>query len=312
MMLLFFACSAADDSDTSASSVDPGPVTVAAADVDTPSDAGPSADGSTFYFLDADGLASVPADGSAEPTRMDTFSGGVGLAIAPDDAHVYVSAAASADSESLSLYVVHLDGSATDEMPEAVGLSPGGLAAIATTQISSHRDALYFTGRTASFAASGAGAVYLFPVDGLPTLLATGFDGGLPAALTAAADHTLYVSVVDADGGGSVWRIPADVVDLDGAADPTTAATRVVDGWRPGEVPGIALTFDESTLLVSSLSDAGTSQVVLVDLASGGTSIFDDVIRENTHSGGVHRARDTNVFAWADIQKPGHVYRVDP
>ncbi len=38
------------------------------------------------------------------------------------------------------------------------------------------------------------------------------------------------------------------------------------------------------------------------------------VIYANRRSGGVHRAHNTNVFAWADhmIQKPGHVYIIKP
>lgn len=76
---------------------------------------------------------------------------------------------------------------------------------------------------------------------------------------------------------------------------------------------GIALTLDESKLLISSLKrGTGTAQVLIVDIATGATSTFDDVIGVNDHAGGLHRARAAVPFGGADVQRPGRVYRVEP
>lgn len=87
---------------------------------------------------------------------------------------------------------------------------------------------------------------------------------------------------------------------------------RLVRTVNLGNPAGIALTPDESTLLVSSLAADGTSQVLIVDLASGGLSTFNDVIGANRGSGGLHRSHQANYYAWAGIGRQGGVYGVGP
>jgi hypothetical protein len=88
----------------------------------------------------------------------------------------------------------------------------------------------------------------------------------------------------------------------------------LVNGVRLGSPAGIALTLDESLLLVSSLAADGSAQVLLVDLASGATSIFNDVIGANRASGGLHRAHRASYLAWVDRGLPGQgrIYGVEP
>ena len=78
------------------------------------------------------------------------------------------------------------------------------------------------------------------------------------------------------------------------------ALTVVGPEFLPGNPTGIAATLDERKALVSSLDpQKGTSQVVILDLDAHTASTFSEVIKENTYSGGLHRARFKNVFAWA-------------
>ena len=81
-----------------------------------------------------------------------------------------------------------------------------------------------------------------------------------------------------------------------------------------GAPAGMALTQDESTLLVSSLAADGTSQVLIVDLATGATSTFNGTIGASHASGGLHRAQNNNTFAWCGVTVgnggAGTVFRV--
>lgn len=56
---------------------------------------------------------------------------------------------------------------------------------------------------------------------------------------------------------------------------------------------------------------AGTDQVFLVDLKTSTTGVFSGTIGENRAGAGLHRARNVNVFAWADVQRSGRVYRIE-
>ncbi|MFN8556489.1 MAG: hypothetical protein U0531_03765 [Dehalococcoidia bacterium] len=105
--------------------------------------------------------------------------------------------------------------------------------------------------------------VYRLPLggDGLRDVVISGAPLMLPDGLAVTRDGEVYVAArasVD-DSTGAVFRV------LDGALD------TLADGALLGGPAGLALTLDEGTLLVSSLSAGGTSQVLIVDLATGGT-----------------------------------------
>ena len=122
-----------------------------------------------------------------------------------------------------------------------------------------------------------------------------------PDGVAISKTGAIYVTDHSGASGGRALRI-------DG-----TSVTTVADHILLGHPGGIALTLDESKLLISSLKrGAGTAQVLIVDTASGATSTFDDVIGANHHAGGLHRARAAVPFGWADVQRPGRVYRVEP
>ncbi len=133
------------------------------------------------------------------------------------------------------------------------------------------------------------------------TTVAAGPPLVAPDGVVVAADGVAFVSDPGPDAAkGSVYR-------LDGGT-----ATAVLTDLHLGSPAGVTLIGDDKTLLVSSIDDATSSdQLLLLELATGETSVTTDVIGLNKNSsGGLHRASGTDVLAWADVQRPGRVYRV--
>ncbi len=173
------------------------------------------------------------------------------------------------------------------------GTSPRGLE----IQTRAGKDYVVYSGR----ARDGKPAVLRIRTLGTarPAVVVKG--GALRGPDGVAIAKTGAIFVTDHGLGGRALRIAGSKV------------TTVAGGIRLGDPAGIALTLDETHLLVSSLNKAkGTAQVVIVDLATGATSTFDDVIGTNRSAGGLHRARAAVPMGWADVQRPGRIYRVDP
>jgi hypothetical protein len=156
----------------------------------------------------------------------------------------------------------------------------------------------------------GAEVVYVAgvdPSDGQPAVLrlsggelvvvAKGAPLVEPVGIASAADGTLYVAdrLASGNGLGSVFRLRA------GRVEP------LVERVRTGTpLAGATLTLDESVLLVSALaSERDSAQVLVIELASGKQGLITKVIEANTGSGGVHRAQQRNLFAWADSRVRG-------
>ncbi|MGI8551415.1 MAG: hypothetical protein ACR2PL_11615 [Dehalococcoidia bacterium] len=67
-----------------------------------------------------------------------------------------------------------------------------------------------------------------------------------------------------------------------------------------GSPAGVALSLDAKTLLISSLADDGSAQILIVDLPTGGATAFNATIGSSRASGGLHRAFQQEVYAWVD------------
>ncbi len=266
-------------------------------DFHVPLDAAPSPDGATFYFVARDGahgpgLYRAPASGGAavEVSVGAPFATPRGLAISTDGQRIVV-ADATAGMHG-GLYVVPVAGGAPTLLPGTEGTAPQGLEIVAQ----GGADQVYFTGA----ASDGSPAVFQIPLaGGAARVLAQGGMLRHPQGVAVTRGGVAFVSDrVDAmTGTGAVYRI-------EGAA-----VTTLVNNVRLGDPAGITLTPDERVLGVSSLDpSAGTSQVLLVDLASGMTSTFNQVINASHSAGGLHRAHGgaSTDFAWADCTYAGN------
>ncbi len=275
------------------------------ADSILPWDAVPSPDGSIIYFtgIGADGVPgvfSVPAAGgesnlvsNASPLAMP-----LGLAISTDGQTLYVSDPWMAGSSGGGLYTLPLASAQAQLIEGTQGTAPQGVEVISQEGA----DQVYFTGIDPS---DGQPAVYRVAASGGDvTLIAKGAPLIAPSGIAIAQDGTIYVldHLASGNGLGGVVRIQGESAEI--------IARDVRTG---GQLAGLTLTMDGALLLASSLDNtAGTAQVLVVDLATLQTSIVNDVISANTAAGGLHRAHNDNIFAWADITAgtAGTVYKV--
>jgi len=258
-------------------------------------DASPDPSGRVIYFTTGanhgPGIYRVPATGGAKHAVLvgGRLRGPAGIAVSNDGKRLYV-----ADRKASHILVVAARGGAAHVLRGSAGSVPRGLE----IQTRGGRDFVVYTGRSAGKPAllrlSTAGAAR-------PTVLLAGASLRAPDGVAVSKTGAIYVTDHSGANGGRALRIDA------------TGVTTVADHILLGHPGGIALTLDESKLLISSLKrGAGTAQVLIVDTAIGATSTFDDVISANHHAGGLHRARAAVPFGWADVQRPGRVYRVEP
>lgn len=260
-----------------------GPVKLVASVSERALDATPSADGERIFFTAEDGgsAALYEAEDGGPTMIVGGFTELRSVAVVGGDALLVGQRDGGAAG---GLYRASLDGGE----PQAIAEDLGARSVTATA------DALYVAGVDP---ASSTPAVFRIPGGGAPELVQSGIPVDHVDGVASVGDE-LYVAAMGASGG-EIWR-------LQGA----TTQEKIAEGLTLGTPAGIAATLDGSTLLVSSLAADGTSQVVLIDLADRTQTIFDDVIGDNQSSGGVHRAVDANVFAWADYTG-GRVYRID-
>ncbi|MEZ4674164.1 MAG: hypothetical protein R2932_07985 [Caldilineaceae bacterium] len=264
----------------------------------TPLDATPDAAGEVIYFTalgdTGNGLFQVPAGGGevAVIATGDALPNPQGVDISSDDSILYV-----ADAEAQQLFAVRLADSSLQPVPGSEGTIPRGVEVVQEAAV----EMIYFSGVDP---ADGQPAIMKIATTGSDlTVIAKGAPLVDPVGIAATDDGTLYVVDRSASGGGlgSVFEIQDGVV--------STLAGNV----RTGQFPGIALTHDESALLVSTLAqETDSAQVLVIVLASGEQLIVNKVIAANKGAGGLHRAQLGNTFAWADSpnQGKGRVYRV--
>ena len=289
--LILIACPPAKDSASGDDTGAAGPLDfTAVATEGAPLDATPSADGAVIYFVGASGgMPAVFRVGDGAPTVLlsgDPLVAPQGLSLSPDDQTLYV--ADPGASGGGAVLVLSADGAVQDTV--AVGLAPRGVHATASGVI--------FTG----LAEDGQPGVFE-GVGGTVTALATGAPLVDPDAVVQASDGAVYVTDTPrSPGEGQVIAVSAG------------AASALATGLSLADPAGLSITTDDSTLVVSAINaDSGQDEVLLMDRTTGAFSATSAGIEGNTEGGGVHRAADQNIWAWADLSagSGGTVYRVN-
>lgn len=282
-----------------------------------PVDATPSPDGSQIYFIafssraDADNLKmervpaiyKVAATGGA-PTKLfegEPLQSPFGITISDDGQTLFIadsSADGNAESERSDgrVFSMLAAGGSPTALAGTEGITPAGVEALGPS--------LYITGRK----------------DGMAGLFKTGTSGGGvsavavggpfsdPGGVAVARDGVAYVidtgSAVNGQALGSVVKVMPD------------GKTEIIlEGLSVGHPAGIALVNDDSAIIVSALDPAeGTDRVFRVELGARSVRQLSATIGQFYESAGLHRARNVDVFAWADSHAngTGTVYVLKP
>jgi sugar lactone lactonase YvrE len=278
-----------------------------------PSDAVPNADGTVFYFTangspdsEAAGVYSVAATGGAVTTLASgtPLASPFGIALGGDDATLYVSDPGSygpAD-ETGQLFSLQTSGGTPTSIAGTLGTRPRSLH-VQFGQ-AGQPDQIFFTGVDPN---DGTPGLFQIPAGGgALTTIAKGDPFRDPSGVVVTKAGDAYVIDASGDEGGS-----ARVLRVQGGV-----ATELVSGLGVGFPAGVAMPIDESAVLVSGIDPVtGFAIVYAVDVATKGIATFNKGIEGNLNSAGLHRARNKNVFSWADStageESNGIVFRVE-
>ncbi len=272
-----------------------------------PFDATPDGTGDNVYVvgLDKDGNAVISAakmDGSLTSKALWTGTplvSPLNIATSTDGKTLFITDPGAEDPSGNPgrIFTIPADGGGIDIVTGADGYRPRGLEIMSADG----KDVIYFAGTDTD----GKSGVFKVAADnsGPATAVATGAPFNDPSGVVVSANGDVYAcdTAQDADALGSVIAIKGGT------------ATTLMAGVRAGFPCGIALTADESTLMVSALDPLEqTDVVIMVDLATKETSYFSDGISTFVESAGLHRAKQGgNTFAWADgSANGGRVFRV--
>ncbi len=178
------------------------------------------------------------------------------------------------------------------------------------------------------FVGDREGGIFAVPAAGGAPAVLAGTEGFEVSHLDRDGAQIVFVGT-DAEGVAGIWSAPiggGEVAEIEVGleAAPTgilalgggelivahasglveriggAAEGALVEGERLGAPTGMAVSADGVTLMVSSLSAAGTAQVLLVPLDGGEPGVFDDVIGENRSAGGLRCTADVSVCVWID------------
>lgn len=270
-----------------------------------PADSVPTDSGDTLYFVaertgGGNSVFSVPGEGG-EATDLipDTslFVSPRGIDLSTDGTRLYVADPDLMDGQGgmvmvvLETLAVAVVSGTEGTTPRALDVVPGAVG-----------DVVYFVGKVAG---SDDAAILKIPAEGgTATTVISG--NGLVTPDGVAADSSGVLYIVDRDkagpGLGQLLRYSGQLEIL-------------VSDILPGEPAGVAVTTDNSTVVVSAMDrQMGTDEVLLVSTEDKSVHHFTQVVGENTAAGGVHRAPNRDVFAWADSAAGGRgmVYRINP
>jgi DNA-binding beta-propeller fold protein YncE len=270
------------------------------AEVRAPMDATPSPDAAKVYYTalsredgtDTPGVFSVAADGSNDVAKLavgDELTAPVGITVSLDGEALYVADTAAGEAEggaTGALISVSPQDGTLSILKGTEGYAPKGLVIAAIKG----KEQLVFSGTDPK---TGQGGVFrIAPAGGSPTPIAPDVAIGDPGGVAVAPNGDVYVvDALSSEGGASLLRL------RDG--EPEVVAR----GLGVGFPAGTAITQDGGTVLVSGLDPVTHHDVVyLLDTESLDLSMVSKPLAGFTEPAGLHRAHDSNVFAWADSE----------
>lgn len=224
-----------------------------------------------------------------------------GIAISTDGLLLYIADAQAWSDEGLSgqIFVLPTSGGTPIPLPGAAGTKSRNLDVVREDG----SEVIYYSGRNPQ---RRQAAIFRLPVkrNSNARIVAQGAPLVEPDGIAVTRTGEVFVSdhASAGNGRGNIFRIKGRSIRL------------ITNPVVMGNSAGIALTLDESTLMVSSHQRNGYDQVLIVDLRTLRTQVFTDVVGQNTDAGGLHRAHERNIFSWADFTAGGQglVYVVRP
>jgi sugar lactone lactonase YvrE len=256
----------------------------------SPFDATPDPSGTNVYFtaLTVDGTPGVFKVAAAGGAITAVATGGslvapFGITISDDGNTLYV-ADPGANNGTIDRGAIFAIGTGAGSNPTAVS----GTEGYAGRGVDFQGGQIWFTGTNP---ADGAAGVFkIAPSGGGAAIVATGAPFVDPSGIAVTKSGDAYVS----DTSGSQVGL-ANVIKVSGGASVVKGDIAV------GYPAGIALSQDDSAVLVSGLTAAAGNDVVFrIDLASKNVTTFNKSIDGFLESAGLHRARNADVYAWAD------------
>lgn len=261
-----------------------------------PLDTVPSADGSTFYFTamgDAGmGVFRVAAAGGAAQAVAAgaPFVGPFGVGISSDDKTLFVAdVTAGLDPSDPTgagaagqIFTVATGGGAPSPLAGTAGTRPRALDVVSQ----GGADVIYYSG----VLNGQPGVLKISAGGGSPAAVATGAPFTDPSGVAVAKNGDVYVVNTAGDSSTS-----ASIIKISGGA-----ASELLGGVQVGYPAGLALSRDENTLLISG-QDGSRSVVHTLDIASKTLATQSMGLEGSADSGGLHRARNADIFAWAGV-----------
>jgi len=259
----------------------------------------------TIQGLGAGNLMITPKSGGAATMLADGFAAPVQVVSSLDGTKVYVADLAAeqrADDGSSGegkrgvIYSVAIPGGGDKIALEGTrGYQPRGLD---VAKIDG-KEWLYFVGRDP---ADGVFGVFRTENGTSVEMVKKGAPLLMPSCLAVAANGDIYLTDLGGEErAGAVLKLSGDSAEV------------LVGQLNLGTPAGLALSESEKVLLVSALrpaNEGGTSVVQRIELATVTVAAFDDGIKTNFDSAGLHRAHNADLFAWSNAGQTGTVFLV--
>jgi sugar lactone lactonase YvrE len=266
-----------------------------------PLDAALSPDGKTAYFIALDpnqnpSVFTVASSGGT-PTVLasgDPLAAPFGIDVSTDGSQLVLADSSALDSAGLDhgcLFTLGATAAGTPaQISSTTGYQPRSVVIVQENNV----DVAYFTGHDPSDAAPGVFKVALG--GGAVSIVAKGTGFADPSGLAVAANGTVYVadSIATENGHAQLLKVTAGTVSV------------VIADMAVGYPAGVALSKDETAILVSALDPATQTDIVIhYDLTANTQSVFNTTISAFSESAGLKRARNVDTFVWADSHANG-------